>query len=111
MMSSLSLPHKSLLQLVLCVAVSQALMAQTPESTRTTEYSALRFAYDDLSKTVTAIHRLVYKANEGIDCRTGTEYLKVDNGVSGITITEDFSPAALSGAPETAYSVEYYYSC
>jgi hypothetical protein len=86
-------------------------MAQTSESTRTTEYSALRLSYDDLSKTVIAIHHLVQKANEDVDCGGALESLEVDNGVSGITTSEDFSPAALSGAPETAYRAEYYFSC
>jgi len=83
--------------------------AQTSESTRTTQYSPLHLSYDDLSKTVIKIHRLVQKANEGVDCKTATEDLEVNNGAVGIRITGDFSPSAFGGAPEVAYSVDYNY--
>jgi len=88
------LEHKLLLQLALCVLVSQPLTAQTSESTRTTQYSPLDLSYDDLSKIVVKIHRLVRKANEGVDCNTATEDLEVNNGAVGIRITGDFLPSA-----------------
>jgi hypothetical protein len=101
--------HKLILRLALCVLVSQPLSAQRLESTRTTEYGPLRLSYDDLSKTVVKIHRLLQKANEGVDCERATEEVDINNGVVGVRIGQDFSSAAFSGAPEVAYWAEYRY--
>lgn len=108
-MCALPKRHRLLLRLALCVLSSQPLAAQTSESTRTTEYGPLQLSYDDLSKTVVKIHRMVQNANQGAECERAREDVEVSNGVSGVRITGDFSPAAFSGAPEVAYSVKYTY--
>jgi hypothetical protein len=110
-MCPLSLCRILKLALVVSVAFPAGLLAQTSESARVTEYPAVRLSYDDLSKTATTIHRFVQKANAGAECIfPSTEHVTVDDGISSISVSGDFSSAAFSSAPQVAYSVEYYYS-
>jgi len=94
---------------LLALAISRGLSAQTYESTRVTDYSAVRLSYDDLSGIVTKIQRFVDKANANERCSFTTEKLTVDDGVVSIGLHRDYSSSAFSAAPQTAYSVNYHY--
>jgi len=105
------MPTQRLSKLILCIIVSFAtspgLLAQ--ESTRVTAYSAVRFSYDDLSGIVMKIQRFVQKANENEHCEFIADDLTVDDGEFSLKLQGDYSRAAFNGAPQTAYSVLYWY--
>lgn len=100
---------KLVFSLIVSLAISPGLLAQTFESTRITEYSAVRLSYDNLSRILMKIQRFVEKANENEHCNSVGEHLTVDDGVLSIELRGDYSRTAFSGAPETAYSVYFYY--
>ena len=81
-----------------------------PASTsRSTEFSPVRISYGDLFAVIERARDLIRLANQGVDRTYEDESLRLSGGGLSITLPPGFSEASLTGAPEMATDVYYYY--